>query len=62
MGKRIRKADKSLPERVTNEKKTTGRAESADATVATGARRSGKEYDTSTRQEERIDNETVVGA
>ena len=62
MGKRTGKADESFRERITNETETAGRAKSADVTVAARTRRFGEEHDTSPRQEERVDNEKVVGA
>lgn len=61
MGKRIGKADHTLWEGTSNEKKTAGWTKSSYFEVATRTRQSRKEYDTKERQKERVVNQKTVG-
>lgn len=62
MGKRTRKANKSVRARASNKEKTTRRAKSSDAEASTRERRFRKTHDPEERQEKGIADEEDAGA
>lgn len=61
MGKRIGKADHTVWERTSDEKKTAGRTKGSHDKVATRTRQPWKEHDTEKGQKERIANQETLG-
>lgn len=61
MGKRIGKADDTIWEGTSNEKKTAGWTKSSHDKVAARTRQSWKKYDIKKRQKERVANQKTLG-